>query len=170
MKPKSATAKKATELAFAPATIKATDLEQYDLTMLMQLYRTLRRSIDDFGGLTAGGKHAESMFTLVDRRFVSLLDKSIDVCRAAIKARKPQGRNETEQRHALLYDHAINFDGSDEEKRVILAEAMLAIPVSDSIKLEVSASRKPNSGKVESSTKSKTATGSSGAATRRPRN
>jgi hypothetical protein len=38
---------------------------------------------------------------------------------------------------ALLYDHAINFDGSDERKRAILAEAMLAIPIPDSIESEV---------------------------------
>src|SRR5688572_25141455 len=105
--------------------------------MLMQFYWRLRRSIDDFGGLTAGGKHAESMFTLVDRRFVSPLDRSVDICHAAIKAQQPEGGNETEQRSVLLYDHAINFDGSDEEKRAILAEAMLAIPISDSIKSEV---------------------------------
>jgi hypothetical protein len=53
------------------------------------------------------------------------LDRAIEVCHAAIKARKPEGQNETEHRHALLYDHASNFDGSDEEKLAILAEALL---------------------------------------------
>jgi hypothetical protein len=37
----------------------------------------------------------------------------------------------------LLYNHAIGFDGSDEEKRAILAAALLAVPAPDSFKSEV---------------------------------
>jgi hypothetical protein len=51
---------------------------------------------------------------------------AVDACHAAIKARKPEDRFKIEERNALLYDHAINFDGSDEEKRAILAEALVA--------------------------------------------
>jgi hypothetical protein len=125
---KSATAKRkaSNEPAFAPATIKAADLEQYDLTMLMQFYWMLRRSIDDFCALTGAGRYTRPMFTLVDRRFVSPLDRAVDACHAAIKARKPEDRFKIEERNALLYDHAINFDASDEEKRAILAEALVA--------------------------------------------
>jgi hypothetical protein len=133
-------------LPFAPAVIKPADLKSYDLTMLMQLYGTLSGCIDAFGGLTAGGAHAEPMFTLVDRRFVSPLDRALDTCHTAIKAIKPKDGPQTEKRAALLYQHALRFDGSDEERRQILAGAMLAIPIPASFKSETLRFRKSKFG------------------------
>jgi hypothetical protein len=115
---------------FALATITVDDLKAYDLTALMQLYWTLSGCIDAFGELTEGGAHAEPMFTLVDRRFVAPLDRALDACHAAIKAAKAESGDQTERRAALLYQHALRFDGPDDERRQILASAMLAIPPS----------------------------------------
>jgi hypothetical protein len=49
---------------------------------------------------------------------------------------KPESGDQTERRAALLYDHALCYDGSDDERRAILAGAMLAIPVPASFKSE----------------------------------
>ena len=59
-----------------------------------------------------------------------------DACHAAIKAIKPEDGHQTERRAALLYQHALRFDGSDEERRQILARAMLVIPIPASFKSE----------------------------------
>jgi hypothetical protein len=112
----------------APPVIEPADLKAYDLTMLLQLYWTLSGCIDAFGKLTEGGADAEPMFTLVDRRFVAPLYNALESCHSAIKAVKPESGGEAERRAALLYDHALRYDGSDDERRQILAGAMLAIP------------------------------------------
>jgi hypothetical protein len=129
---------------FAQAVIKPADLKAYDLTALMQFYWTLRHCIDALSKLTDSAAHAAPMFTLVDRRFVSPLDHALDACQAAIKAAKPKDGRPTELRAALLYDHALQFDGSDEERRAILASAMLAIP--PDVKSEVLRFRKTKFG------------------------
>jgi hypothetical protein len=89
-----------------------------------------------FSELTEGGAYAEPMFALVDRRFVTPLGHALDTCHTAIKVSKPKDGHHTEERAALLYEHALRFDGPDDERRAILAGAMLAIPIPTSFKSE----------------------------------
>jgi hypothetical protein len=52
-------------------------------------------------------------------------------CVGAIKATEAgDDRHLTERRAALLYQHALRFDAPDDERRTILAGAILAIPPS----------------------------------------
>jgi hypothetical protein len=64
---------------------------------------------------------------------VAPLDKALFACQSAIKATTPKDPRGVELRAALLYEHALRFDSTENERRIILAQALMAIPTEQQV-------------------------------------
>ncbi len=117
-----------------PGPLTQTELLKGSLPRLVHLYRQLEAAISRFIDFT---EPPDPLDFLVQNQVTVALERVLLACAKAIKASKPNGPDQIEMRAALLYDHALSYEGSDNERRAILAEAMLAIPIPDSIKSEV---------------------------------
>jgi hypothetical protein len=116
-----------------PAPFTLAEFLKAELPRLIRLYHQLWHSITDLLDLTDYG---EPLHLLISNHMAAPLYHALFACHAAIKATKPKDARETELRAALLYDHALRFDGSDNEKRSVLCEAVLAIPTGAKSKVE----------------------------------
>jgi hypothetical protein len=117
-----------------PGPLTQAELLKGSLPRLVHLYRQLEAAISRFIDFT---EPPDPLDYLVQNQVTVALERVLLACAKAIKASKPDGPRQIEMKAALLYDHALNFEGTDKERRAILAEAMLGIPVSDSIKSEL---------------------------------
>jgi hypothetical protein len=136
MKPKSATTKRQASKPRKswPGPLTQAELLKGSLPRLVHLYRQLEASVSRYIDLS---EPPDPLDYLVQNQITVPLERALLACAKAIKASKPNSPSQIEMKAALLYDHALNFEGTDNERRAILAEAMLAIPISDSIKSEV---------------------------------
>lgn len=116
--------RKTTKATKAPAPV---EFHKLSLQKLIVLYDQFWTSI---AGLCRLTDYGEPLDFYIQNRLVAPLDKALFACHDAIKAMKPEKGRQTEERAALLYQHALRFDGSDNERRQILAQGMLAIPAS----------------------------------------
>ena|GEM_PF-5130083 len=119
MKPKPKTAK------HRPVPFTQAEFSKADLSSLIRLYRQLWQAIEGLNGLT---EYREPLNMLINHHMVATLERSLMACIEAINAAKPEDEHGTEDRAALLYEHALRFDAPADERRRILVEGLLAIP------------------------------------------
>jgi hypothetical protein len=120
--------RKSAKTSKPPRAVPLTQAEflKADLSSLMRLYHQLSRSIEGLSDLTDYG---EPLDLMIQNHIAAPLERILFALHRVIKAFKPKNPHIIETRALLLYQHALRFDASDQDRRLILCEGLLAIPV-----------------------------------------